>query len=121
MSLERDLDRLVDRQRGEELGVLERASEAEACARVRWQVRDVDVVEDDRAGIDGEEARDEVEERRLARTVGAEDADDLAFGERQRHIAVGNDAPEGLRDVTNLEDRRTVSVRAAALARPAGS
>ena len=114
VTLERDLDGVGDRHRREELGVLERASEAEPRTRIRRQIRHVDAVEDDPAGIDGEEAGDQVEERRLARTVGAEDAEDLTFGERQRHIVVGNDAPEGLGDVSNLEDGRTVSVRVAA-------
>ena len=78
LALERDRDALLDGQRREEPGVLERAAEpapgAPSARRsvTSWPPSTI------RAAVERREAGDEVEQRRLARAVRADDADDLA-------------------------------------------
>ncbi len=64
-----------------------------SCAR---RARDVDAVEADRAGVGVEIAGDQVEQRRLAGAVRADDAERLAARDRQIDAVGGLERAEGL-------------------------
>ena len=68
---------------GEGLGDLERAHHAGGADPVRRQAGDVVALEGDAAGIGLVEAGDGGEQRRLARAVGPDQADDLALRARR--------------------------------------
>ena len=59
---------------------------------------DVAAVEHDAAGVGLVEARDHVEQRGLAGAVGADDRDDAALGDVDRHVLDCGDAAEALGD-----------------------
>src|SRR5438034_909205 len=63
------------------------------------------VVEADPAGRRRVEARDQVEESRLPRAVGADEADDLALIDPERQILHGPETTEVLRQAFGLEER----------------
>jgi len=73
-----DLEVLAHREIVEQLGALPRPGEAAAGAGVRRQPREIPAVELDRARV-AHEARDGIDERRLAGAVGADQADELAL------------------------------------------
>src|SRR5207237_9842331 len=62
-------------------------------------------VEADPAGRRRVGARDQVEEGRLPRAVGADEADDLALIDPERQILHGPEAAEVLRQAFGLEER----------------
>ena len=70
---------------------------AAAADLVGTAVRDVLAVESYGAEVGTLEARDEVEERRLAGAVRTDDAHQLAGRNRERDVAVGDEAAEPLR------------------------
>ena len=72
-----DRDRLGHRQRGEQPRLLERPPQPGRGAQVRRPGVDVDAAEPDPAAVEREETRDAVEEGRLARSVVADEAEDL--------------------------------------------
>ena len=92
--LERDLDRLAHGELGEERRRLERAAEpvpgplgastcsatSSPCSSIRPAARD--------------EPTDRVHQRRLAGAVGADEPDDLAGADLERHVVDGADATE---------------------------
>ena len=107
-SVERDADRLVHGERAEEPGVLERPRQAELGAGRGGPTGEVATRRARiRPRVGDEEPRDEVEQRRLARAVGPDDADDLALVELDRHVVDRGDA------------RRSVFVMPRRLERPA--
>ena len=99
----RDRDRLLHRQAGEEAGVLEGPAQPGAGPAVRAEGGDVGVTQEDLAAVRGEVARQQIEERRLAGAVGADDADDLAAGHLDRHVVDGPDATEADRYAVRAE------------------
>ena len=98
-------DRLGDGERREQPGVLERPAEAAAGpGRSGCSVGDVVAVEHDRAVVGGQEAGDEVEQRRLAGAVGPDEPEDLArVRASKRDVVDGGDAAEALGDAADLE------------------
>src|SRR6185437_12883380 len=72
------LDVLAHRQVAEPTGMLERPREPVAAAAVRRPARDVTLVELHRAAVRTVEAAEDVDERRLAGAVRADQPDDLA-------------------------------------------
>ena len=65
--------------------------------------RDIAAVEENAALVRSEEARDDIEERGLARSVGADDAHDLPRSGAERDFADGGQTPEALGDGVKLE------------------
>ena len=65
----------------------------------------------DVAAVRRVEARDEVEDRRLARAVGADQADDLPLRHVERDVVDRDDAAEAAREVTRFEQRHGASLR----------
>ena len=55
--------------------------------------------------VGGSTPGDQVEQRRLAGAVGADQADDLAAPDRNRDIAVGDEAAEALPDAAGFQQR----------------
>ena len=60
----------------------------------------------DRAAVDGLEVIDTAQERRLARAGWPDDADHLALAHLDRDVAQNLQAPEGLVDAVEPQDRR---------------
>src|SRR5205085_3218202 len=77
---------LERRQEREDARDLERAADALARAEERRLVRDLDAVEHDRARRRPVDAGEEVEQRRLAGAVRADDPEKLAFGNLEADI-----------------------------------
>ena len=77
-------------------------------APVGAPVGDVFAVEDDAALVGDEEAGDEVEDRRLAGAVRADEAEHFAFAQAQRRVVDGTDTAEAFRNFRDLEDDRCV-------------
>src|SRR5581483_3140518 len=94
LALQGQLHVLQDRHGREELPALERAGDAEVGAEVGWGVGDVDAVSGDGAAVHTGHARHAVEQRALARPVHADEADDLAGLDPQRHVVERLDAAE---------------------------
>src|SRR5216683_562833 len=84
---------------------LEGAGEPAIDDAVRLEAADRLAVEDDAAGVGGDEAGEQVEERGLAGAVGAEDAGDLAGLEREGDVLHGGEAAEALGEALDLEER----------------
>ena len=79
--LERDEQRLVDGERREQAGVLEAADELALGPLLGREVGDVDAVEADDALVGRLVAADDVEDRRLAGAVRADEAEHLALAQ----------------------------------------
>ena len=102
-------DDVVDDRHGlEALDDLEGAADAALAALGRRQRGDVLAVEDDRALGRRQHAGDQVEQRRLAGAVRADQADDFAAPDRDRDVAVGDQAAEALPDAAGFEQWRVV-------------
>ena len=97
-----DLDVLEDGQAVEQLDDLEAAGEAARDARMGGDVRDVVPGEDDAAGVRRQMAGQQVDQRRLAGPVRADDAGDAAllepaerrFARRQCRFIDADDLPQ---------------------------
>ena len=85
VALQRHCEGLGDRERGEQPGVLEHAPEAALGPSGRIQLAQVLTGEVDVPGVGDREARAQVEQGRLAGSVRADDAQDLALGQGQVH------------------------------------
>src|SRR5439155_22887508 len=83
----------------------EGAPDAALTALGGRHVGDILAVEPDRALRRRQHAGDEIEQRRLAGAVGADQTDDLAAADRDRDVAVGDEAAEPLPDATSFEER----------------
>ena len=94
------------REPAEQGDVLERARHAEGCDLARPPARDVAAFEHDAPFVRLVEAGDHVEQRGLAGAVGADDRDDAALGDVDRHAVDGGDAAEVLGHVRNRELNR---------------
>ena len=109
---ERRLHVLEHGEPREDVGALERAADAEPADVVRRQAGDVAPVQDDGAGVGAQVAGDQVEERRLARAVGADDRRDLAAGHAERDAGHGLKAVEGLPHTAHLKHGGPAGARA---------
>src|SRR5262249_20819745 len=94
------------RHLGKGLHDLERARDAALGRLVRLLAGHVAAAKAHPAGAWAQHAGHEIDERRLAGAVGADQADDLAGRELQRHVVDGADAAEGPRNPFHFEDRR---------------
>src|SRR5690606_29598238 len=87
----------------EQMRALERASDAEARDAIGAQLRDVLPLEDDPARSGLVRAGNEIEEGRLAGTVGADDRADLAAAKRRADVADRGQSAESLGEGTDFE------------------
>jgi len=88
---------------GEDAAVLEGARQAERGQPFGGQAGDVAATQPRRAGVGLVEPGHEVEQRRLAGTVGADDADELALRDVEIDIVDGRQTAEPAREAANLE------------------
>jgi hypothetical protein len=77
---------------------LERAADAEVDDPVRRLAGDLATLEADRPRVRREGAREHVEDRALAGAVRADQAEDLALLDPERHAVDGGEAAEALRE-----------------------
>src|SRR5439155_14110590 len=96
---------LEDGHRPEELDVLERAGDALAHDPVRRAAQERLAVEGDFAGVRLVEARDDVERRRLARAVRADEPRYLPLLHLERDAVEGDDAAKTERYVVYRHQR----------------
>ena len=87
-------------------------SRASSCGRTRSSDG---LAEPHAAGVGADEAADDVEQRRLARAVGADDADDLAGRDRQRDVVERRQAAEAHRETVHPQHLRRFVARGGAL------
>src|SRR5215831_1593744 len=97
------LDVLVHGELGEDVRALEGAAHAQAAEIVRRDARDLAIVEAHAARVGTQMPRDQVEERGLARAVGADDGADRAAGHAEAHAAHGLEAREALAEALDLK------------------
>ena len=97
---------LAHRQVGEDAAALGHVDDAEAHDRVRPQRADRLAVEPDAAAAGPHQAADRAQQRGLARAVGAEDADQLAALDPQRHLLQRADRAVVDREAVDLKHRR---------------
>src|SRR5207247_5023681 len=88
----------------EEPDVLERAADPELRDRVRRLTGDVVAIEHDAPAGGGVDARQHVEEGRLAGAVRTDEAHDGAGGNGEVELGDGDEAAEFLANVPRLED-----------------
>jgi hypothetical protein len=87
---------IQEREPAERARDLERAANAEIDDAIWRLPGDLAPLEPDRAGIGRERAGEHVEDRALAGAVGADQADDLALLDSERHAVDGGEAAEAL-------------------------
>ena len=102
-ALERHGQGIAHGQPREEARVLEGAPQPEPGAGRGRALGHVEAAQLDVTGVGPQEARDHVEERRLAGAVGPDDPDDLPVGRVQGHVVERGIAPEGERDAAHVE------------------
>ena len=112
MAVPADQQVLQQRGVGEQLDVLERARDAEAGDPVRRDVGDVLVLEDQPARRRLIDAADQVEDRRLAGAVRADDREHLALLHLEADRIHGADAAEADRDVVGARTGSSQPLRA---------
>src|SRR5687767_623852 len=105
-----DEDVLEHRHPGEERDVLERPCDAAADDLVWGEPQQIFAVVENRAGIRLVESRDDVEGRRLARAVRADQAEDLTLGDVERDVVEGDDSPEAASEVLDGEQRHEAGI-----------
>ena len=96
----------------ERLRDLKRAGDAQAAAPLRREARDVGAVENNAAGVRGNRAAGNAEQRGLAGSVRSDDAERLAFAEREIDAVRHHNGTEPLVDFFQSEKRRHASPRA---------
>jgi hypothetical protein len=84
---------------------LERPGEPEAADGVGREAHDRAAVEADIAAVRGQEPGEQVEDRRLAGAVGADEAEHLAQRDREVEPGDGSEAAEAPREPAGLEQR----------------
>src|SRR5579884_4313432 len=114
-------DVVVGAEPADQLRRLEGAPDAGARAAIRGEPGDLATVEADAARVGALQAGDGVEQRRLAGTVGTDQADHLAARDAQRHRVERREPVESHVDAAHLEQRHQpgTSSRAAASRRSA--
>jgi hypothetical protein len=100
---------LHHRHGAEQREVLERAADAHRRDPVHRHVGEGLAVEQDPSGAGLIEPRQAVEQRRLARAVGPDQAADLTFSDVEGHAVEGHDAAEPYRDALDGQQRGLVS------------
>jgi hypothetical protein len=100
-----ELDVVAHAHRAKEREVLKGAADAERRDAVRRRLEERPALERDPPVAERVEARQAIEERRLAGAVRADEADDVAARDRERHPVEGDDAAETDRHVLDLEQR----------------
>ena len=93
----------------EQADVLERPRDADSEPVMGRHAGDVAAAEDDIPGADRKDPADQVDGRALARSVGADEAEDVAVRDLEVERIDGPDAAEILRQAAELEDRRLLS------------
>src|SRR6266487_896404 len=88
---------------GKDVGDLERLREAPPVDDLGPESRDLLAPEDDPAGGGSVQAADDVEERGLARPIGADDGEHLALSDHEAHARQGGEGAEALRHALDLE------------------
>jgi len=104
----------------EQPDVLEGPGHAQAGNGGRGFAGDVLAEEPDRSRRGPGQAREHVEERSLARAVGADEAEDLAFLHLEAHIRDSHEPAEGLGKVVHCENGAHDFLRAKSPAMPCG-
>src|SRR5262249_45270579 len=94
---------LLDGERSEHRATLGRVHDAEPRDLPRLHARDVAACEPQQAGLDRHEAGDDARDRRLARAVRAEERDDSAPGDRERHVEDRAEGSVARRHVAQLQ------------------
>src|SRR5258707_5189880 len=89
----------------EEADVLEGARDPHARDAIRRRVLQLRALEPEAALLLAIDAGEHVEERGLARAVGADEAVDLALADRERDFRERGEAAEALGDALDLEER----------------
>src|SRR5262249_49355900 len=98
---------VVEHRHGaEEREVLERAADSDRRHAVRRQAEDAPALEQNVALARRIEAAEAVEERGLAGAVRADQAEELATTDRERHAIERHDAAEAHADVAHRDERR---------------
>src|ERR1700719_502185 len=118
----RERDVVEQRQLAERARDLERARQPAPAHDMRRLARDLGAGEDDRAAARPQRAGDQVEDRALARAVGADEPEDLALPHLARHLVDRHEAAEALRqslDREHLVFRRERKAMTSATASPA--
>src|SRR5580704_5897405 len=90
---------------------LEGAADPLVDDAVRRAARDLASAKPDRPGGRRQRAREHVEDRSLARAVGADQAEDLAFRDAERDIVDRGKPAEALAETGNLQHGSTVTAR----------
>ena len=103
---DREIQVVLDREAGEEAGSLVGAGDPEARPATGGQQRAVDAPDPDRAGGRPDVAGHDVEQRRLAGSVGTEDRQPFALGDIEVDAAQGEEATERDRHRAQPEQRR---------------
>ena len=98
-----DLEVVEHAHVGERARHLVGAGQAEPDAGLRRRVRDVHVVERNGAGVERQGAGEQGEQRRLARAVRADDAEDLAFLDLEADVVCNDQRAERLREPAHRE------------------
>src|SRR5207302_11338188 len=99
----RERDILQQREIAERPRDLKRAADALMAAAVHRQAADLGVVECNTAGAWRIKSCDAVERRALARSVRADQPEDLALLHGERHLVHGTQRPEPLRQAGNAQ------------------
>ncbi len=105
-----DKDVLLHRHLAEEADVLERTGDAEAVDLDRVHAGGIDTVQKDRAAGRLVDLREEVEDRRLAGAVRADDAGNLGRAHCDVEVVDCREAAEVDAEVLDLEDERLSEV-----------
>src|ERR1700694_510584 len=96
---------LARRHRSEGFDDLERAADAELGHPMGRQAGNRYAVQENVAAVRVIDAADAVEQRGLARSVGPDDADDVALGDLEGHAVHGGHSAEALGDAAQLQLR----------------
>src|SRR3989454_11738734 len=118
---ERDLHVLRHGQGGIDAGDLKLAGDSEPTDHVGRTTGDVLAAEADRSGVGGKGAGDDVEQRGLAATVGADDAAQLPGADGQVDPPQDVEPAEPLGDPADLEERWGHGTRPATITPCTGS
>src|SRR5207247_2343274 len=97
---------LVRRQGAERARNLKRPRDPGPAVLVARQARDVAAGEDDAPAVGPRAPADDVEQRRLARAIRADDPERITLGQRQADVLERSHGAERLRDAFELDERQ---------------
>ena len=101
-----DQDVVLDRQVPKGLDQLKGAADAGGADLIGPQSGEAAAGKPDFSLVGPDDAGDQVEHRRLAGPIRADQGDDVAFGNREADVGDGSQAAELLRQVLDLQERR---------------